>query len=106
MVGNVGFKNTSPSTRLTLDHFWELLTFLVNSIVFLFIGITIGLQELLDNIDAVALAIITVLVVRVLVIYGLSGATNPRCRAERSHGATNTSCTGVVSEEPSRWLLR
>ena len=31
MVGNVGFTNTSPSTRVTLEHFWELLTFLVNA---------------------------------------------------------------------------
>ena len=38
--------NTSPSTRLTLEHFWELLTFLVNSMVFMVIGLTISLDTL------------------------------------------------------------
>ncbi len=83
MVGNVGMHNTSPSTRLTLEHFWELLTFLVNSMVFLIIGLSIGLGELIERWDAVLIAIGGVLVVRLIVVYGLS-AVGARLRPTRT----------------------
>ncbi|MGI9597510.1 MAG: Na+/H+ antiporter [Acidimicrobiales bacterium] len=74
MVGNVGFENTSPSTRLTLEHFWELLTFLVNSMVFLVIGLTISLATLRSELPAVLLGVVAVLVLRALLIYSLAAA--------------------------------
>jgi CPA1 family monovalent cation:H+ antiporter len=72
MVGNLGFTNTSPSTRLTLEHFWELLTFLVNSLVFLLIGLRITLVTLVGHLGAVFLGVVGVLVLRVVLIHGLS----------------------------------
>jgi CPA1 family monovalent cation:H+ antiporter len=72
MVGTVGLRNTSPTTRLTLEHFWELLTFLVNSMVFLVIGLTITITDLADQLWAVAVAVVGVLVVRGVVVYGLT----------------------------------
>jgi len=72
MVGNVGMQNTSPSTRLTLEHFWELLTFIVNSMVFLVIGLSISLEDLADHLDAMAVAIIGVLALRAVLVYGLT----------------------------------
>lgn len=72
MVGNLGFQNTSPSTRLTLEHFWELLTFLVNSLVFLVIGLTISLDSLRGELGAVLLGVVGVLVLRVVLAYGLA----------------------------------
>ncbi len=72
MVGTRGIGNTSPTTRMTLEHFWELLTFLVNSLVFLFIGLTIGLRDLFTEWWPVVLAVVTVLAVRVVVVYGLT----------------------------------
>ncbi len=72
MVGNVGLGNTSPSTRLTLQHFWELLTFLVNSMVFLVIGLTISFSDLTGELVAVAIALVGVIVVRVAMVYGLA----------------------------------
>ena len=75
MVGTVGFKNTSPSTRLTLEHFWGLLTFLVNSLVFLVIGLTITPGDLTDELWAVAIAVAGVIVVRVALVYGLTELT-------------------------------
>ncbi len=75
-VGSLGLKNTSPNTRQTLEHSWELLTFLVNSLVFLFIGLTISLSSLVDHAGEVALAVATVLLVRVVVVYGLTGIGN------------------------------
>ncbi len=45
-VGNAGFLNTSPTTRLTIENFWEFLSFVVNSIVFLLIGLQLDLFDL------------------------------------------------------------
>ena len=72
MVGNVGFTNTSPSTRLTLEHFWELLTFLVNSMVFLVIGLRIGFQLLRQELPAVLLGVAAVLVMRAIIVYSIA----------------------------------
>ena len=76
MVGNLGLKNTSPSTRVTLDHFWELLTFLVNSFVFLLIGLTISLTDLAKHLDLVAIAVLGILVIRAVIVYGLTKVSN------------------------------
>lgn len=76
MVGTRGIENTSPTTRQTLEHFWELLTFLVNSLVFLFIGLTIGVRDLVAEWWPVLLAVITVLVVRLILVYGLTFFTD------------------------------
>lgn len=74
MVGNLGLSNTSPSTRLTLENFWELLAFLVNSFIFLFIGIKIHLTDFnSENVLVhMAIAIGVVLFTRLLVVYGLN----------------------------------
>jgi len=74
MVGNVGLGNTSPSTRLTLENFWELLAFLVNSFIFLFIGIKIHLTELNSEgvLRNIGIAIGAVLFTRLVVVYGLN----------------------------------
>jgi CPA1 family monovalent cation:H+ antiporter len=72
MVGNIGLHNTSPSTRLTLESFWELLTFLVNSFIFLFIGIQIDLTDLDASIDDIFIAVGAILVVRALLVYGIN----------------------------------
>ncbi len=75
LQGNLGIHNTSPSTRVTLEHSWEIVTFLVNSLVFLFIGLTVSLSDLADEFTALVVAIVAVVVMRVLIVYGLS-ATN------------------------------
>jgi len=72
MVGNIGLHNTSPSTRLTLESFWELLTFLVNSFIFLFIGIQIDLTDLNTSVGNIFIAIGAILVVRALLVYGIN----------------------------------
>ncbi|MCP5025864.1 MAG: Na+/H+ antiporter [Actinomycetia bacterium] len=71
VVGNEGLGNTSPSTRLTLDNFWTVLVFLVNSMVFLIIGLEINLRELTPHLSDVVVAIVAVVVARLLVVYGL-----------------------------------
>lgn len=79
VIGNKGLHNTSPSTRVSLDHFWETVTFLVNSLVFLFIGIKIARIDLggfntADIAFASVAAIVTVLVIRAFIVYGFGAA--------------------------------
>ncbi|MEM7115218.1 MAG: Na+/H+ antiporter [Chloroflexota bacterium] len=72
MVGNIGLQNTSPTTKITLDNFWEFLTFVVNSLVFLVIGIRIEFRELLPNIVPIVVAVMAILFSRFLIIYGIT----------------------------------
>ncbi len=88
MVGNLGLQNTSPSTRLTLEHFWELLTFLVNSMVFLVIGLTISLDALRGELFAVLIGVVAVLLLRAALIYALAEVAErlqPRRRIPTSY---------------------
>jgi len=71
VVGTNGLFNTSPTTRIVLDHFWEVLAFLVNSLVFLVIGLRINLRDIFaDNAVNVLLAILAILVTRFIIVYG------------------------------------
>jgi CPA1 family monovalent cation:H+ antiporter len=71
MVGNIGLRNTSPTTRLTLENFWEFAAFVVNSLVFLLLGLQIHISELWDKAGAVLVALAAIQVTRLVVVYGL-----------------------------------
>ena len=73
MVGNLGFGNTSPTTKLTLDNFWAFLAFVANSLVFLLIGLRIEILEFIGHLIPVFVAVAAVLVSRAGVVYGLTG---------------------------------
>jgi CPA1 family monovalent cation:H+ antiporter len=73
MVGNIGMQNTSPTTRLTLEHFWEFAAFLANSLVFLLIGLEIEINQLGPNIIPIIVAVLAVLFSRAIVVYGITG---------------------------------
>ncbi|NNE74554.1 MAG: Na+/H+ antiporter [Acidimicrobiales bacterium] len=71
VVGTMGLTATSPNTRISLENFWEILTFFVNSMVFLLIGVEINLLDLRPSLLDVAVAVAAVLVGRFLVVYGI-----------------------------------
>ncbi|MDF1596114.1 MAG: Na+/H+ antiporter [Acidimicrobiia bacterium] len=71
MVGNIGLRNTSPTTRLTLENFWEFAAFVVNSLVFLLLGLQIHISELWNQAGAVLVALAAIQVTRLVVVYGL-----------------------------------
>ena len=68
-------KGMSPTTRIVLYNFWEYITFLVNSLVFLLIGLEVDLNALLLAWKPISIAIGAVLLARVIVVYGLSWIT-------------------------------
>jgi CPA1 family monovalent cation:H+ antiporter len=82
-VGNIGTRNTSPTTKITLDSFWEFAAFVVNSMVFLLIGLEADWRQLQPNLGLIVVAIVAVLFSRIVVIYGLTWVHGLFDRANR-----------------------
>ena len=77
MLGNVGSRNgMSARTRTAIQSFWEYISFVMNSLVFLLIGLEIHVHELLHNWASVVLAIGAVLLGRALSLYLLVPLSN------------------------------
>jgi CPA1 family monovalent cation:H+ antiporter len=72
MVGNIGMQNTSPTTKLTLENFWEFLAFAVNSLVFLVIGLETEIQQLFVWVVPIIVAVVAILLSRGVVVYSLT----------------------------------
>jgi CPA1 family monovalent cation:H+ antiporter len=76
VVGNLGMQNTSPTTQLTLENFWEFMAFVANSLVFLLIGIRIEISELLTFAGPIVVAVLAVLFSRAITVYVLTRLYN------------------------------
>ena len=80
-VGNFAEQGgLSASTRLTLTSFWAYLAFLINSAIFLLIGLQVNLRELLANAGPVIFAVLAMLAARFVVIYSLGFVASKRSR--------------------------
>ena len=75
-VGNIGFQNTSPTTRLTLINFWEFLAFVTNSIIFLIIGLQIEVEQFRVFLLPILVAVFAVLLSRAVVVYAITGISS------------------------------
>jgi CPA1 family monovalent cation:H+ antiporter len=72
VLGNVGARRgMSPTTRLALLTFWEYIAFLLNSAIFLLIGLEVNLGNLIGDLLPALIAIVAVLLARAVVVYGL-----------------------------------
>jgi CPA1 family monovalent cation:H+ antiporter len=73
LIGNYGTRLAmSASSRVALINFWEVLTFLANSALFLLMGLAFNIGELRGRtLVATVSAIVAVLVGRALIAYGL-----------------------------------
>lgn len=72
MVGNYGAEiGMSPRTRVALWSFWEYVSFVVNSLVFLLIGVEVRFGDLIGGWKAVMLALALVLIGRAVSVYAL-----------------------------------
>ncbi|MCA9802773.1 MAG: Na+/H+ antiporter [Cyanobacteria bacterium HKST-UBA02] len=69
IMGNYGKRyGMSPTTRLAVHSFWENAAFLVNSVLFILIGATINLGELLADWKLILVAIAAVFAARFVVV--------------------------------------
>ncbi len=77
MIGNVGLRTgMSWRTRIALWSFWEYASFLINSILFLLIGLQVRVGDLFHMWRATLLTIAAVLAARVLTVYGIVPVSN------------------------------
>jgi CPA1 family monovalent cation:H+ antiporter len=76
-VGNMAAKTKmSARTRLALWSFWEYAAFIINSIVFLLIGLEVRVGELIHLWPEILLAVAAVLLGRILCVYGMIPIAN------------------------------
>lgn len=71
VCGSAGPRGMSATTRIVVFNFWEFISFLANSFVFLLIGLVINLSVLLQNGQAILWGILAALLSRAIVVYGL-----------------------------------
>lgn len=73
VMGNYGSRiGMSDNTRQAVSLFWEFAAFLVNSLVFLLIGLQIKMDLLMDHGWLIAAGIAAILIARAVLVYGLS----------------------------------
>ena|SRR5438270_1058720 len=77
IVGNIGApQGMSSRTRTALVSFWEYLSFVMNSLIFLLIGLEVHINALLASWRPVILAILAVLAGRAISVYLLVPVSN------------------------------
>lgn len=73
IIGSYGqIFSMSAGTRLALTHFWEVIAFVINSILFLLIGIDLESPDLLYHAKAIALVFIFTILTRFLFVFGFA----------------------------------
>lgn len=77
VLGNFGTRfDMSPRTQVSLRSFWEYLAFVINSLLFLLIGMEVRIGDLLGGWRAALLAIGAVLLGRTFSVYVLTPVSN------------------------------
>lgn len=72
VIGNYGrSKGLSENTQVAVDSFWEYAAFVVNSLVFLLIGMEIPLASLAPYLAVILWSILAMTLSRAVVVYGL-----------------------------------
>ena len=77
IIGNYGRRmGMSSATQVAVDSFWEYAAFVVNSLVFLLIGLEMQLSLLARHLPSIGWAVLAMLVSRGIAVYGLTPLTN------------------------------
>jgi len=81
VLGNYGSRaSMSPATRLAVNDFWEYAAFVVNSLVFLLIGMQVKIDLLIKYGPLIGIGIVAILAARLVVVYGLCPFVSSRDR--------------------------
>lgn len=79
-AGNHGLSRASSTSRENVTLFWEIVAFLVNSVVFLLIGFELRPDRLAGDLRAAVVAAGVLLAARALIVYGLGALIHHRRR--------------------------
>ncbi|MGF1518186.1 MAG: cation:proton antiporter [Nodosilinea sp.] len=71
VIGELGFRHTSASAKVTLLNFWEYAGFGVNTFIFLLVGLEVDPETLWQTIPAAVFAVVAYQIGRVFAIYPL-----------------------------------
>ncbi len=71
MHGYIGFSNMSDLTKQSVSIIWAYLAALANAAIFLLIGLTIKLGDIVSHLPLTFVAILAVLASRMIIVYGL-----------------------------------
>ncbi len=89
MIGNFGAEvSMSSRTKVAVWSFWEYVGFVINSLVFLLIGIEVHVLSLIEYWQPILLAVVAVIVGRALAVYplaSLAGFLGPSIPAPWRH---------------------
>ena len=69
VIGKLGTRNCSTQTKTALESFWAYIAFIMNSVVFLLIGLEVHVEALVSSWGPVLLCVVAVLVGRALSVY-------------------------------------
>ncbi|MEZ5305908.1 MAG: sodium:proton antiporter [Pyrinomonadaceae bacterium] len=87
LVGNtteLGF--VTEKGEESIEHFWEFAAFVVNSIVFVILGISEAAVDFVNSAIAIVVAVVAVIIARAAAIYPLSAAFgSTRWKVEKAH---------------------
>ena len=72
VIGSWGKSKISPSTSEFMEHFWEYLAFLANTLIFVMVGMQIDLAALWASIDLIGIVVLAMLVSRAIVIFSFA----------------------------------
>lgn len=70
--GRMGFSNMSENTQTSVLRVWEYLAYVANAFIFLLIGLTSDINDILTHLPLIALAIIAVVISRAVTVYILA----------------------------------
>jgi CPA1 family monovalent cation:H+ antiporter len=77
-VGNQGLHSVATSSRERVTLFWEIVAFLVNSVVFLLIGFELRPDRLVGDLLAIGLVFGVLMATRAAIVYGLGALVHWR----------------------------
>ena len=69
IIGNIGHLSISPRSRKAVEEFWEYVAFFANSLIFLLIGMRVGVQSFRAFLWAAIIAVVLVTLGRAFAIY-------------------------------------
>ncbi|MES9965837.1 MAG: cation:proton antiporter [Sedimenticola sp.] len=70
-LGTWGRIRISASVRVYLEHFWELMAFIANALLFLLVGLKVELSALLGAWDLLIWVLLAMILARAAIIFGL-----------------------------------
>ncbi len=71
VLGGWGLAKITPSTVIYLEHFWDYMAGVANALIFLLVGLTVNLGDLVAALPVLFWVVLAMLVSRAIVIYTL-----------------------------------